>query len=243
MTGRFPVTSAVRILRKAACCSKKENSKRPEKHSVWPQSIWKILLVRTILTQRWHGSQQNFFAIPNKFPILPQKITYPRDVICHSSPISTVKAGATKPPRKNGDIDMKKLLVITLVAFAGICSGSLASAQAHQLRGQIPFDFTAGSARLSAGEYRVTYDISGLVTFRNLEKGNGATMFVGADQGVNDGTCKLVFARYGDQYFLKQSKCSVANANFFVPTSGRQKWAQEQAASKHDGEQTAVAMK
>ncbi len=89
---------------------------------------------------------------------------------------------------------MKKLIVFALVIFAGICSGSLASAQEHQLRGQIPFDFTAGSARLSAGEYHITYDISGIVTFRNMEKGKTVTMLVGADRGVNDGTCKLIFA-------------------------------------------------
>ena len=138
---------------------------------------------------------------------------------------------------------MKKLIVFALVVFAGLGSASLASAQERQLRGQIPFGFTAGSARLSAGEYRITYDISGLVTFRNLTSGNSALTFVGADRGVKDGTCKLIFARYGDQYFLKQSQCDAANANFFIPASGREKRAQERAASNHDGEQTVVAMK
>ena len=138
---------------------------------------------------------------------------------------------------------MRKLILFALVAFAGFGSASLVSAQSHQLRGQIPFDFTAGSARLSAGEYRITYDISGLVTFRNVEKGNGAAMLVGSDRPVNDGTCKLLFARHGSQYFLKQSRCGAANVNFFLPNSEREKKAQELAASNPDGEQTVVAMK
>jgi len=138
---------------------------------------------------------------------------------------------------------MKKLIVFALVAFASFCSASLASAQARQLRGQIPFGFTAGSARLSAGEYQITYDISGLVTVRNLENGKSVKMLVGADQGVNDGACKLIFARYGDQYFLKQSRCSKANANFFVPGSRREHTAQEQASLNYEGEETFVAMK
>ena len=138
---------------------------------------------------------------------------------------------------------MRKLILFAIVVLAGICSGKVASAQAHQVGGHIPFDFTAGSARLSAGEYRITYDISGLVTFRNVEKGNGAAILVGSDRPVNDGTCKLIFARYGDQYFLKQSSCSAANVNFFFPKSEREKRAKERAASNHDGEQTVVAMK
>ena len=138
---------------------------------------------------------------------------------------------------------MRKLTLYALIAFAGLGSAGLASAQERQLRGQIPFSFTVGSARLSAGEYRITYDLSGLVTFRNVDNGSAGLTFVGADQGVKDGTCRLVFARYCDQYFLKQSQCDAVNANFFVPTSGLEKKALEQASMTHDGEQTIVAMK
>jgi hypothetical protein len=148
-----------------------------------------------------------------------------------------------KAASENGDLEMRKLIVIALVAFTGICSASFASAQARQVQGQIPFDFNAGAARLSAGEYRITYAISGLVTFRNLETGTSQAMLAGPDQAVNDGICKLLFVRYGDQYFLKQSKCGAANVDFFVPTSRRERLAQEQAAVKQDGEQTLVAMK
>jgi len=138
---------------------------------------------------------------------------------------------------------MKKLIVFAVAVFAGLGSASLVSAQERQLRGQIPFGFTAGSVRLSAGEYRITYDMSGLVTFRNVDNGDRAITFVDADQGVKDGSCKLVFARFGDQYFLKQSQCNAANANFFVPTSGLEKKALEQASITPDGELTVIAMK
>lgn len=138
---------------------------------------------------------------------------------------------------------MKKLIVFALALFAGLGSARFASAQERQLHGQIPFGFTAGSARLSAGEYRITYDLSGLVTFRNIDNGSAAMTFVGADRSVKDGTCKLIFAKYGDQYFLKQSRCDAVNANFFIPASGLEKRAMEQAAAKSAGELTVIAMK
>lgn len=137
---------------------------------------------------------------------------------------------------------MRKLILFALVAFAGLGSASLASAQERQLRGHIPFGFTAGSARLSAGQYRITYDMTGLVTFRNIDNGDTGVTFVGADRGVKDGGCKLVFARYGAQYFLKQSQCDAVNANFFLPTSGLEKRALEQASITPDGEPTIIAM-
>ena len=138
---------------------------------------------------------------------------------------------------------MRKLIAFALVAFAGLCSASLVSAQAHQVQGQIPFNFTAGSLQLSAGQYRIGYDMSGLVTLRNVEKGKTVAMMAAPDYGVKLGTCKLIFARYGDQYFLKQSACSAAHVNFSVPASAIEKEAQERVVSNHDGARTVVAMK
>lgn len=138
---------------------------------------------------------------------------------------------------------MRKLILFTLAALAVVCSGNIASAQTRQLHGQIPFDFTAGAARLSAGEYRITYDPSGAVTFRNLVNGYSAMMFVGANEGIKGGTCELIFNRYGAQYFLKQSSCSAADASFFVPISKFEKKALERASSNRNGETTVVAMK
>jgi hypothetical protein len=139
--------------------------------------------------------------------------------------------------------DMKKMIVLALAALAAISSGKFASAQGHQVQGQIPFDFNVGSARLSAGEYRISYDISGLVAFRNLENSKTVAILAGPDQPANDGRCKLVFARYGDRYFLRQSACGSANVNFFVPSSASERLAQEQASSTPDGTRVMLAMK
>ena len=138
---------------------------------------------------------------------------------------------------------MKKLIVCVLAVFSALGSACMASAQARQLRGQIPFDFTAGSARLSAGQYHITYDLSGLVTFHNVDNGATAVTFVGADRGIKDRSCKLIFARYGEKYFLKQSRCNVASVDFFVPTSKLEKKAIERADLNRDGEAIIVAMK
>jgi hypothetical protein len=154
-----------------------------------------------------------------------------------------VKADEIARPQKKETFTMKKLILFALVASAAFGFVRTASAQARQISGKIPFSFTAGSARLAGGEYRITYEMSGLVTFHNLDTGGSAVTFVGADDGSKDGSCKLIFSRYGDQYFLKQSQCKAAHANFFIPTSGLERTALERAAVSRDAEQTFVAMR
>ena len=87
--------------------------------------------------------------------------------------------------------------------------------------------------------------LAGLSSARALraEGYDGRITFVGAEESVNNGKCALIFARHGDQYFLKQSQCASANASFFIPTSGLEKKAVERAAANPEGELYVIAMK
>jgi hypothetical protein len=136
---------------------------------------------------------------------------------------------------------MKKLTAFALMVIATFGSARLASAQTPHVRAQIPFDFTAGSAQLPAGEYSLVYERTGLLTLLNIDNRNSATILAQAEPGGRDGNCKLIFARYGDQYFLKQSKCSAGNANYSLRRSSREERAIERASADDFGQRTVIA--
>ena len=90
---------------------------------------------------------------------------------------------------------------------------ALAFLAAHAVEAQepvlanIPFAFTAGEVTLPAGEYRVEKLRIGspVLLIRNTE-GKPGMMVMTSPTSVNAprGKSKLIFHRYGDQYFLSQ---------------------------------------
>jgi hypothetical protein len=99
---------------------------------------------------------------------------------------------------------MKKQNLFPLLAVLLLATG-LASAQLDRqaVKANIPFDFIAGSASMPAGEYRVTV-VSDLGTLSVI--GGSADMTLVNSHAVQANaaaaTTKLIFRRYGDQYFL-----------------------------------------
>ena len=91
-----------------------------------------------------------------------------------------------------------------LLAIPLLATG-LASAQIGQqaVKARIPFDFTAGNKALPAGQYRVAA-ISALGTLSVIGGGSELAMVnshaVQANAALT--STKLIFRRYGDQYFL-----------------------------------------
>lgn len=70
---------------------------------------------------------------------------------------------------------------------------------------QVPFDFRVGSSHLSAGHYRVLHVGSHLILFqRDDGKAQGLIPVLVSDRPLGESASKLVFNRYGDQYFLSQ---------------------------------------
>lgn len=90
-----------------------------------------------------------------------------------------------------------------LLASLGTVAGSALQAQTFDMHAVVPFAWEANGHQLNAGDYEITKDAaSHLITLRNR---GGAGMFVQAlDGAVGHGTCRLVFHRYGDQYFLAE---------------------------------------
>src|SRR5580700_10159138 len=116
---------------------------------------------------------------------------------------------------------MKKLY-LTAVLTATFFFGLNTSASAEDLDGAIvtvPFEFIAGGATLSAGEYRVNrVDSNGdrVLSIRSYHNG-GAFLLPITFAGVADGQPKLSFEQVGDKHFLSQVETPRGIYTFGVP--------------------------
>ena len=100
---------------------------------------------------------------------------------------------------------MTKRNFLPLLAMFLLAAGSLYAQVSSPVKANIPFDFTAGSLDLPAGEYTIG-SMENPVTL--LIRGEGMrASFLGSHGDQANGlplSSKLVFHRYGDRYFLSQ---------------------------------------
>ncbi len=110
---------------------------------------------------------------------------------------------------------MKKNLFIIAMSLALLMSVA-AQAQTTHLKVTVPFEFTAGNVQLPAGEY----EVSALGTWggpalsiHNVHSNAGSVVVSNSCRSQKPAAdAKLVFYRYGHQYFLAQ----VWNRNSFA---------------------------
>jgi hypothetical protein len=111
---------------------------------------------------------------------------------------------AKSAPAQKGEVIMKKAFSFILVA-ASLLLASGAKAQGLRVKADVPFDFTAGNAIYTAGNY----DIRGVSdTALRLDSenkmGQGWVMPHMCSSAKPVGKTVLVFRRVGDEYFLYQ---------------------------------------
>ena len=101
---------------------------------------------------------------------------------------------------------MKKLVTSVIIAAvfgAASLTTTLASPFTVKIRAEIPFDFNVGKKRLPKGEYIIeSVGDSGTLTIRHVKRGKAVTFNTIRDKPTDGNKAKLVFNRYGDQYFL-----------------------------------------
>jgi hypothetical protein len=98
----------------------------------------------------------------------------------------------------------KHQVLIALTLFAGLMVPAT-QAQSIMLKADIPFDFVVGDKQLHAGEYQVKHMNSGVILVQGKEAASSAIVLTTAAQdGKISDVGKLVFNRYGDQYFLSK---------------------------------------
>lgn len=109
---------------------------------------------------------------------------------------------------------MKKQLVKAATMFVGIIALAFASALAASAQNQrslvvnIPFDFSVKGKTLPAGEYIVRRgnpaDSSSLIVQRRDGEASAVVLTMSIDAVESQKQSRLVFNRYGEQYFLSQ---------------------------------------
>ncbi len=103
---------------------------------------------------------------------------------------------------------MKRVLVIfaTLSAIIILSTGAIL-AQSTTMIATIPFDFSVGDVMLSGGEYSAKIVGGSLLVLQSKDGGPGANVLTIpiTIKDPNQTRARLVFARYGDVYFLRQA--------------------------------------
>src|SRR5579872_5487150 len=101
---------------------------------------------------------------------------------------------------------MKTYTAIALVVCAAfIALASTASQAQAMIKANVPFEFCAGNGNLPAGEYSIQKVSNGNLTLV-LSGNHGGGFILPQTSAMRPGisTPKLVFHRYGDEYFLAE---------------------------------------
>jgi hypothetical protein len=116
---------------------------------------------------------------------------------------------------------MKRILATALFVASTFLTAASAVAQDHQVKATVPFNFTVNNSWLPAGTYTISSNSN---TPHILSIGDRAKrvhiLAVGLpDSRDSEKVGKLVFHRYGNQYFLSEIRCGSASMNVhFSPT-------------------------
>jgi hypothetical protein len=123
---------------------------------------------------------------------------------------------------------MKSITVIATAAYllASFAVAGNVSAQDHAASATVPFAFSVGNMWLPAGTYTITSDVgSHFISIRDKERTIALWTVVQTDRRRLNGDNKLVFTKYGDQYFLHEILCPSRGMNVALTGSKHEKLA------------------
>ncbi|HMF55566.1 MAG TPA: hypothetical protein VK619_04345 [Pyrinomonadaceae bacterium] len=137
-------------------------------------------------------------------------------------------------------------VITTLSLFALIAVSAHAQTSNYQMRASIPFKFTVGQTALPAGDYTISFvNRSSDATMMLIKSADGHTskimqmLPVQAREIQESG--KLVFNRYGQQYFLSQVWSPADQTGLELPAS-RAERAMERELAQTERERLTVAL-
>jgi hypothetical protein len=167
-----------------------------------------------------------------------------RNLWHESSPISALESeGSRNHDTSQGDIVMKRITAIALFTVAAFVTAGEAMAQDHAVRATVPFAFTVGGKLLPSGNYEFTTPLTNVIEIKNRDNDHIVAMATtNYDRHESRKGGKLVFDRYGDQYFLSEILTPTA-VNVSLPPSKQEKQARQQEATIHNASQILVAAK
>ena len=141
---------------------------------------------------------------------------------------------------------MNRISAIGLLTIASMATCTGAIGQQSVIKANIPFDFTVGNTWMPAGEYTLSSPLRQIVQLRSADLAKTATIVSSQSFHESSSGSKLVFDKYGDQYFLHRVLCpTVTSLNLDLPQGKAEKQARSRSleAKLHNGEETLVAAK
>ena len=115
---------------------------------------------------------------------------------------------------------------LILIAMFASASVSTRAQTAYGVRADVPFDFIVGDKTIPAGHitaHGVTADMAGPLSIRNRDQGELALRAGRRVLGTDDSDqCKLVFHKYGDNYFLSQVWVAGSDSGRQLPKSAHE---------------------
>lgn len=120
---------------------------------------------------------------------------------------------------------MNRISAIALIVAASFVTAGSAMAQDHRAQANVPFNFTVNGNSLPAGTYTIGTETNSpnIITITDREKNVHLLAIAMPDSNTSGETNKLVFHRYGNQYFLSEVRCSSASMNLELSTSKAEK--------------------
>jgi len=136
---------------------------------------------------------------------------------------------------------------LMILALALVVSVPMTQAQGR-VRANVPFAFSLDQkSTMPAGAYEISSDSSMALIVRNRDTKEArlviASIHVEASQAAGTPHAKLVFCKYGDQYFLSQIWDGQSHIGTALPESKREKELQMASGSASQPELVVIAMK
>ena len=139
---------------------------------------------------------------------------------------------------------MKKITAIAAILLASLAAAGSASAQDHRTKATIPFGFYIDNKWVPAGTYTLTSDqLNPDVIAIRSENSSVSVMNVGHTVDRRPGSNVLVFAKYGDKYFLHEILSANSNMNVAFSPSKREKQTRTEQASLTPATEVYLALK
>lgn len=136
---------------------------------------------------------------------------------------------------------MKRTLAIASFAAAMIMASTGASAQT-KAQATIPFDFAVGSTLMPSGLYDIESPQPGVIWLHE-HNGQANVLSVAVTSQSVATPAKLIFNKYGDQYFLHETRAANGDVEMTLPTTKLEKRVRAQEARLENEQKTAIALK
>jgi hypothetical protein len=138
---------------------------------------------------------------------------------------------------------MKRTTAIALIAMANFVLAGTSFAQSNGVRATVPFDFTVGTKLLPSGTYTIekTSLHANVIEIRSHDKPIAILSLVHPDGNKSPKVGKLLFHKYGGQYFLSEILSDQAGMNVELSPSKTEKRVQLERATLNSSSETVIA--